>query len=114
MSEYSYPSCIRGFHVYRNIWTPYEGEELTTKRETDNLFDKYAISVLKDDTVVGHVPKEISKLVAFFIKHGGMLKCVVADGGKYKHSEEAGGLEIPCVMVFSGQRDLVERLKTLL
>lgn len=114
MSDYSYSSVIRSFHVYRNIWTPNEGEELTTKRENDNLFDKYAISVLKDNIVVGHVPKEISKLVAFFIKHGGVLKCIVTEGGVYRHSEEAGGLEIPCVMVFSGPTDLVERLKSLL
>jgi hypothetical protein len=51
-----YSSCIRGFHVYKNVWEPYEGEILQTKREINDPADKYTIAVLKDSAVVGHVP----------------------------------------------------------
>jgi hypothetical protein len=37
----------------------------------NNPVDKYAVSVMKDDNIVGYVPRKISKTAAFFLKHGG-------------------------------------------
>ena len=110
MLEYDNISCTRGFHVYRDIWNPIEGEILDTKRENNNPMDKYAIAVIKDGVVVGHVPRKISKVVAFFLKHGGTLKCIVT--GKYRYSEDTdvGGLEIPCIMKFNAAPRLLEKL----
>ena len=33
------------------------GEELECVREQSNGVDRYAVAVLKDDTIVGHLPK---------------------------------------------------------
>ena len=45
-------SVIRGHHVYKSVWTPEVGEELST--EDGNEHDKYAVAVIKDGYVVGH------------------------------------------------------------
>ena len=59
--EIEVESCVRGHHVYSIIWNPVLGERLTCKRELDNVEDRYAVAICKDeDTVVGHVPRKIS------------------------------------------------------
>ena len=50
-----------GHHVYKEIWTPFVGEELTLTQENGNCHDRYAITVEKEnDMIVGRVPKELS------------------------------------------------------
>lgn len=98
---------------FREIWTPVKGENLETAREFNNPYDKYAVAVKRGQKTVGHIPREISKTVAFFIKHGGILTCSVLSE-QHRHSEIAGGLEIPCQLKFSAQPAMIEKLKTLL
>lgn len=59
--------------------------------EENNPFDKFAVCVLKDEQTVGHIPRELSKIVHFFIKHGGKVIVVITDD-KYNYSAVAGGL----------------------
>ena len=49
--------------MYQRIWTPHVGEKATTVREPGNEHDRFAVAVLKDETLctVGHLPREISK-----------------------------------------------------
>jgi hypothetical protein len=112
-ATYEFNSAIRGYHVYRDNWTPVEGEILKAQREHNNPRDKYAIALLKESAIVGHVPREISKTVAFFLKHGGHLVAVVSTE-KYQHSVVAGGLEVPCKLRFSAQPAIIDRLKSVL
>ncbi len=54
-------SCVRGFHVYKETWSPNIGELLVYTRESGNVIDRYAVAVKKSDgTVVGHSPKRRS------------------------------------------------------
>ena len=41
-------SFIRGYHAYKDVWTPFIGEELLLRREPDNVKDRSAVAVLKD------------------------------------------------------------------
>ena len=73
--EIEVESCVRGHHVYSTIWNPVLGERLTCKRELDNVEDRYAVAICKDeDTVVGQVPRKISFLCSVFIRRGGSIK----------------------------------------
>ena len=45
-------SCIRGHHVYKNVWTPTLRDELECRKERDNDFDRYAVAVLRRSVVV--------------------------------------------------------------
>ena len=53
-------SVIRGHHIYKRTWTPYVGEELPLQRERTNSHDAFAVTIKKDGSVVGRVPKELS------------------------------------------------------
>ena len=46
---------VKGYHEYKNIWTPKIGEILSTEREPGNLVDKYAVCVKKNNKIVGHL-----------------------------------------------------------
>ena len=46
---------MKGYHAYKEIWKPFTNEELTTAMKPDNVVDKYAVFVKKNDVVVGHL-----------------------------------------------------------
>ena len=47
--------------MYLSVWTPHVGEILSTRKEAGNHHDRFAVAVLKDDRIVGHIPREVSK-----------------------------------------------------
>ena len=75
--EFSAACCIRGYHIYNwTQWTPEIGSILTSeleKRPGALVEDKYAIAIISNNQTVGHVPKFLSKLTFFFLKHGATL-----------------------------------------
>ena len=58
MATVSFNSCIRGHHVhvYKSIWTPFLEEQLSCQREHGNIEDLYAVAMIKDGVIIGHVP----------------------------------------------------------
>ena len=58
---FEFQSYVTGHHVYKDIWTPTLGGKLSTTREPENHYDKYTMKVSKENEVVGHVPRDISK-----------------------------------------------------
>ena len=59
------------------VWSPFIGESLNTQMEVDNVHDKYAVKVLKNQAVVGHVPREISRYCSFGLNSGGTMDAIV-------------------------------------
>ena len=47
MDLFSVPGIIRGYHVYRRIWTPHVRGKATIAREPGNEHDCYAVAVLE-------------------------------------------------------------------
>ena len=44
------------------------------EREVGNAHDSYAVSVTKDDSIVGHVPRELSRICwRHILGHGGTI-----------------------------------------
>ena len=68
-----FESFVTGHHVYKAVWSPFIGESLNTIMELDNVHDKYAVKVLKNQAVVGHVPREISRYCSFVLNSGGTM-----------------------------------------
>ncbi len=94
--ECSLPSCIRKYHIYKELWQPTIGEELACTREQNNVVDRYAVAIMKENTLtVSHLPRKISKISSLFLCCGGVLTCKVT--GQKRHSTDPvqGGLEIP-------------------
>ena len=49
-------TMVRGYHVYQENWSATVGEELVCQRETGNICDAFAVSVIRASEVVGHIP----------------------------------------------------------
>ena len=59
--------------MYKEVWTPVLGEELSVKKEEGNSYDSYVVSIIMNantdrEEIVGHVPREYSKLFWKFIE----------------------------------------------
>ena len=110
-SEFIIDSAIRGFHVYKFLWMPEIGEELSTVRKTANMHDHFAVTIRK---TIGHVPAEISKVCWFFLRRGGTIKCRVSTHGLRHSPLEQGGLEVPCELIFvADDLKLLKKLKKI-
>ena len=107
-------SCVRGYHIYKAIWSASLGEELQCQRETGNSSDLYAVAVLKDSTTVGHLPRKISRICTLFIRRGGTITCLVNGRRKYSADLPQGGMEIPCTLLFKGDPKEIKKLVKLL
>ena len=68
IAEIEVSSFIRGYHVYKDMWTPFIGEELVLRREPDDVKDRSAVAVVKDGQIVGHIPFNISAVVSCFLQ----------------------------------------------
>ena len=93
----SIESCVRGFHIYKEMWNPVIGEMLACQPQFGNIHDPYAVAMVpSNSSIVGHVPHHISAVCNFFIQRGGNMVCQVT--GRRRHSSNLvqGGLEIPC------------------
>ena len=63
---------IKGHHVYKDIWTPKQGERLDVLIEPDNLMDKFAVCVKINEKIEGHLKKctsgRFAKTIFYFLR----------------------------------------------
>lgn len=118
LKEYVLSSHIKGYHAYMDIWLPKIGEFLDTRREPENEFDKYAIAVMQNNVVVGHLTKgrtgRFAKTVSFFLQASEDNKCKVEVIGKRVNLGDKEGLQIPCKLHFTGTCKFIDKLKRIL
>ena len=112
-------SAVRGFHVYREVWIPYVNQVLQTRQEVGNSKDPYAVAVVKSsdtgEIIIGHVPREISRLCWYFIEDDGEISCTIIDANKKRSTAlSQGGLEVKCCYKFVGKRKHIKKLRKLL
>ena len=55
--EMDIPGVVRGHYVYKRMWTPVIGEELTVLPEENNIHDRYAVAVMKDNEIVADMQR---------------------------------------------------------
>ena len=96
---YSFTAAVRGFHYYRKFWKPKENEKLDCSHEEHNPFDWFAIkTVTSDGMIVGHLPREISRITNFFLDFGVVMQ-VELTSKHYRHSPLVKcGMEIACLV----------------
>ena len=95
----TFKSFITGHHVYKEVWSPVLGEDLTCLPEPENSHDKYAIQVLKNKIVVVHVPREISRYCCYALNSGGKIKATVC--GR-RENKRVNVLEVPYNYLLKG------------
>ena len=47
------------YHIYKAIWMAAIGEVLDCRREPSNPEDRYAIAVIKNETITGHLSRKV-------------------------------------------------------
>ena len=67
MEKFTFDSAVRGYHVYKVVWI---GEKLQADQELGNEADKVAMKVVKNGEIVGHLPREYSRTLCYFIARG--------------------------------------------
>ena len=70
------------------------------KREPTNTVDRYAVALVKNRTVIGHLPRKMSRVCSLFLRRGGGIVCTVTGARRHSGDLPQGGLEIPCVLTF--------------
>ena len=58
INQYDLDSFVRGYHAYLDIWIPKDAEEnFCLKSENENQHAKFAVAIMLEEQIVGHVPK---------------------------------------------------------
>ena len=108
-------SVVRGYHVYKDNWISKVGDKFEVKIEEMNCYDRYAsaLSSHSKRRDRGHVPREFSKPVYYFIKNNG---CVTGEvcGRRKLSNIYMKGLEIPCVYEFFSVKKNIKKLTKIL
>ena len=75
------------------------------------VHDKYAIALINSESVtVDHLPKFMSKLAHFFVKHAGKVRCEITGSKRYSSNlEQEGGLEIPAKIIFQNSNEKMKK-----
>ena len=107
-------SYVTGFHEYRKEWTPKIGETLYAEMEPNNVHDPYAVSVKKENQVVGHIERGVrfAKTIFFFLRADETAQCVVTIEGKPTNLGDKLGQKVPCSLRLTGQTKFIKVLKS--
>ena len=104
-TTYSFKKWITGYHIYQNIWTPKIGEILTSKVDPTNPFDSYAVNIILDGKLVGHVPRTISETITKVLLADGTLELTVYANPK---RTRRNGIIVPCTYILEGPQLTIE------
>ena len=102
--------------MYQTVWSPIIVEEnLKCRYEEKNEEDEFAIGVYRNDfqkeTLVGHMPRNISKFAYKFLKlPNSKLSCKVKE--KRLNRGAGYGLKIPVIYTFNGHENAIEWIKS--
>ena len=60
LEKFTFDSAVRGYHVhvYKVVWKPTIGEKLQADQGFGNEADKFTVKVVKNNEIVGHLPRE--------------------------------------------------------
>ena len=109
-NSFSFNSYARGYHEYMKIWNPVDGEVLVCTQEIDNPHDNYAVSIIRNSYVVGHVPLGLSKTFSNFLSlPASTVLCIVT--GKRLNRGAGLGLEIPVMYQARGHEKAIQWLE---
>ena len=88
------------------------------RREPDNTYDKYSVAVMKNNHIVGHLMKgmcgKFAKNIFYFLRASKSNLCKVTVKGKPINLGKGMGLQVPCVLEFTGETKMIDILKSTL
>ena len=67
--QYDLDFFVRVHNANMDLWTPKVGDEnFCLKSENENQHDKFAVDIVLEERIVGHVPKTLRKIFHQFMK----------------------------------------------
>ena len=92
------------------------GEKFCKQYQANNAVDKYAVCVLKDGEVVGHLKRgklgRFAKTIFYFLEADQHSSCsVIIKADKAVNVGDGEGMQVPCKLRISGQEKFVNILK---
>ena len=109
METHSFTAPVRGFHYYRRFWRPKEDEKLDCLHEPGNAFDRFAIKTVNEKgEIVGHLPKEISRVTKYLLDRGFTIYCKLSSRHYRRSPLVQGGLEIQCEVVLISRATMLQ------
>ena len=77
LSEYTFESVVRGYHIYQEIWTAQDGKVLQCRKERSNLHDPFAVAMVKkQDNRRTHAQEAVCFEICFLCSES--IECHVA------------------------------------
>ena len=61
------------------------------------------------ENVIGHVPREVSRVFLHYLGHSGSISCEVTGRRKYGKI-----LEVPCMFKFLGSEKMVQKMRSIM
>ena len=77
-------------YFYKVVWKPTIGEKLQVDQELGNEANKFPVKVVKNNEIVGNLPREYSRTLWYFIARGGKI-CVEVTGRRCHCKQLCGG-----------------------
>ena len=109
METHSFRAAVRGFHYYRRFWRPKENEKLDCLHKPENAFDRFAIKTVNEKgEIVGHLPKEISRVTKYLLDRGFTMYCKLSSRHYRRSPLVQGGLEIQCEVVLISRATMLQ------
>ena len=101
-------SFLRSYQAYMDMWAPKcRNENFCLKVENENQHEKFAVALVLEERIKGHVPKNMSKIFHQFMKIPNCtIGCKVT--GKRINRGAGYGLEITVQYRFIGAKKAVE------
>ena len=66
--------CVKGYHMYKEVWEAVIGEVLVFHMEPTNAADRYAVAVRKAATIIGHLPNKLLRICSLFLRREGSIR----------------------------------------
>ena len=107
-------SFVMGYHDYKDVWTPYVGENLECCREPSNVMDKYAVAVLVKGEIVGHLMHGSSGKFAKTIFYFFTNSCTAIVTGKPVNLGKGKGMQVPSTLKLNGSQVMLCTLRKAL
>ena len=61
--SYEVESVVRRYHIYKEIWSAAVGTTLPCRQDGFNPHDSYAVAIIKDHVVVGHMSVQLAGMI---------------------------------------------------
>ena len=118
IKEYEILCQIMEYHEHKSIWIPFIGKKLTCRMEPKKTFEKYAVAVIKNGSVIGHLMKrergKFAKTIFLFLHLDELKLCTAVVTSKTVNKNDGLGMQIPCKLIFTKSKNFIEKLQKLI